>query len=155
MYRKYSYIGEVKESQTDYNVMSVQNREHRDKLIKKGGILCIKIYADWCEPCKVIAPEYAKMAKQYITENKCICVQENLNNGIAKEYDVTVVPTFLIFFRGYLNQNIQGADLNKIKSVIDSLVNNSNEIHSISNTMKSVSNHEPLYRSNYGQNPHV
>jgi thioredoxin 1 len=158
MYRKYSEIGETKAPTNDYAVMSVQNREHRMDIIKKNTIVCIKIHANWCKPCKVIAPEYAMMARDYISMGGCVCVEEDLDNGIRRDFpNIQSVPTFLLFLRGHPVDMVVGADLETLKKKIDAMIGNINRQPNQTQSAPlgyAQQGDEPLYRHNYGQNPH-
>jgi len=97
--------------QNSYEIMEVQNREHREKLIKKNSILCIDIYADWCEPCKEILPKFSNLAQK--VSGIAMCVKENLSNStqdLTTNYNIHSVPTFLLFYRGHIYKIYEGAD---------------------------------------------
>jgi len=157
MYRTYNEIGNSKPSNNVYPVMSVQNREHRMDIIKKNLIVCIKIGAEWCKPCKQIAPDYAVMANEYAKKGACICVEEDLGNGIRDEFPIDAVPTFLIFCRGQLVSSIQGTKLDDLREKIDEILEKINQQpQNIQEAPVGYAQkgNDPLYRQNYGQQPH-
>ena len=158
MYRKYNEIGQVKAPTNDYAVMAVQNREHRMDIIKKNTIVCIKVHANWCKPCKTIAPEYAMMARDYGAMGGCVCVEEDLDNGVRSEYPkIQAIPTFLIFNRGHLADVVEGANLEELKKKIDGMIQSLNQQPNPAHAAPlgyAQQGNDPLYRQNYGQNPH-
>lgn len=158
MYRKYNEIGEEKPSANDYAIMSVQNREHRLDIIKKNTIVCIKIHANWCKPCKTIAPEYAMMAREYADMGGCVCIEEDLDNGIRSEYPkIQAIPTFLIFNRGHLSAVVEGTNLDELRAKINEMIQGLNKQPNPAQSAPmgfAQQGNDPLYRQNYGQNPH-
>lgn len=60
----------------------------------------VDFYADWCGPCKMMAPVVEKLAAEYegkIKVGKCN-VDENMQ--LAQSYRVASIPTFLVFKSG-------------------------------------------------------
>ncbi|KAK3681112.1 thioredoxin-like protein [Podospora appendiculata] len=79
-------------------------------------------YADWCGPCKVIAPKYAELAKQHSLPRYMAFAKVNVDTvqAVAQEYGITAMPTFLFFKDGKKvavngNAMIQGADWNTLR----------------------------------------
>ena len=64
----------------------------------------VDFYADWCNPCKMMAPTVAKLAEAY--EGK-VNVDENMT--IAQKYRVASIPNFVIFRDGQPVANFVGA----------------------------------------------
>ena len=59
----------------------------------------VDFYADWCGPCKMIAPALEELAKEY--DGKMTICKLNVDKSpeLASEYGVMSIPT-LIFFKG-------------------------------------------------------
>jgi thioredoxin 1 len=88
--------------------------------IPRDGKVIIDFFATWCGPCKQIAPYYQQMAETFpgITFLKAD-VDEAA--GLAEEFGVQVLPTFVILDRGAVVQVIKGADLNKVMKALGEL----------------------------------
>ena len=54
-----------------------------------------KFYADWCGPCKLTAPGFAKMFKNYNLKGVVALAKENVELGLSRS--VQVIPTFQYF----------------------------------------------------------
>lgn len=69
----------------------------------------VDFYADWCNPCKMMAPAVEALAKEL--EGKCKVgkcdVQTNM--AIAQKYRVTSIPNFIVFQNGQPAANFLGA----------------------------------------------
>lgn len=69
----------------------------------------VDFYADWCNPCKMMAPVVEKLAGEYegrLKVGKCN-VDENMQ--IAQQYRVTGIPAFTVFRNGKPESSFVGA----------------------------------------------
>lgn len=69
----------------------------------------VDFYADWCGPCKMMAPVVEKLAGAM--DGRCKVGKLNIdeNMDIAERYHVMNIPTFLIFKDGQEKERIVGA----------------------------------------------
>lgn len=85
----------------------------------------VDFYAQWCGPCKRIAPFIEKLSEQYGDKFVFLKVDVDEVGECIKDYNVTSLPTFMIFERGNREspyEPIIGANQVEIKKRIDSLV---------------------------------
>ena len=68
----------------------------------------VDFYADWCGPCKAIAPILDELATELDGKVKITKVNVDDNDGIAAEYGVRAIPTMLLFKGGVLVETIVG-----------------------------------------------
>lgn len=69
----------------------------------------VDFYADWCGPCKMMAPVIEKLAEKYdgkIKVGKCNIDEEN---GLAARYKIMSIPTMVIFSGAQIKETIVGA----------------------------------------------
>ena len=80
----------------------------------------VDFYADWCGPCKMMAPIVEELAKKYdgkVKVGKCNIDEEN---GIAARYKIMSIPTMMIFKGGEIKETIVGAvSQNELEEKID------------------------------------
>jgi thioredoxin 1 len=88
--------------------------------IPQDGVVVVDFFATWCGPCKQIAPYYQQMAGTFpgITFLKADVDEAQ---GLAADYDVQVLPTFVVFKDGKIQHTIKGADLNRLMKVLGEL----------------------------------
>lgn len=130
LYASYSSLEPKKEIVPDYNVMKIQNLEHRKQTLKENRIVCVKLYAEWCQPCKLISSDYAKLAKQYHAPGKCLMTKENVDNELTDDYSITSVPAFIFYKEGQLVRNqhdnspvhVVGGDLKSVQEIMNKII---------------------------------
>lgn len=70
------------------------------EVLKSELPVLVDFYADWCNPCKMMAPVVAALAEEL--EGRCKVgkcdVQENM--AIAQKYHITGIPRFIVFKGG-------------------------------------------------------
>ena len=71
------------------------NDKNFDSFIEDGNCI-IDFYADWCGPCKMLAPEFEK-ASEKIKGTKFGKVDIDKNQKIAGRFQVMSIPTILFF----------------------------------------------------------
>ncbi len=76
---------------------------------KKHPCLVIDVWAEWCGPCRMVAPVIADLAQDFagrVTFGKC---NVDLNPRIATSFSITAIPTLLFFANGMLVDRVVGA----------------------------------------------
>ena len=71
----------------------------------------IKFGANWCGPCRVVAPTVKKLAEKYNTEESEIQVTDidiDANPAFAQEYKVMSIPTFVFKKNGEIEHRQTG-----------------------------------------------
>jgi len=83
----------------------------------------VTVYADWCGPCKAIAPFYEKLSTELSRSGHITFTKVNTDNqrDITQTYNVTAMPTFMIFKNGRETKRIKGADPKALDAAIKSL----------------------------------
>ena len=73
---------------------------------------CATVYADWCGPCKMIAPHFERLAKENSSPKKAAFAKVNVDtqSTVARTYNVSAMPTFIVFHGGKAIKTIKGAD---------------------------------------------
>jgi thiol-disulfide isomerase/thioredoxin len=82
------------------------------------------VYADWCGPCKQIAPHYETLARS-LTRPGAITfakVNSDEHTEISQKYSVSSLPTFLVFRDGKVEKKVQGANPRELTRVVQALV---------------------------------
>ena len=83
--------------------MKVLGNENLNELIKEGTYL-VDFYAEWCGPCKMLAPVLEKVADKINIIKVNVDIREDLSN----EYRIMSVPTLIFFKNGVKVKEISG-----------------------------------------------
>ncbi|WAO83581.1 Hypothetical protein NCS54_00077700 [Fusarium falciforme] len=94
-----------------------------DALLKSSRIVVADFYADWCGPCKQIAPLYASLSNELSRENILTFVKINSEEQgeLSERYQVSALPTFLLFLDGKQIDKVQGANPPKLQAMVQKL----------------------------------
>jgi thioredoxin 1/putative thioredoxin len=60
----------------------------------------VEFSAEWCGPCKTVAPELTALAEELRDKAKIVTIDVDRSPGIARELGVQSVPTFVVFHGG-------------------------------------------------------
>jgi len=82
--------------------------DHFKETIKKG-ITLVDFYADWCGPCKTVAPEVEALSRELEGKAKFVKVNIDQSKRLSTTLRIQAVPTFMVFFRGRPVAAEQGA----------------------------------------------
>ncbi len=68
----------------------------------------VDFYADWCGPCKVLAPIIGELAKEY--DGKALVVKVNTQHNplLSQHFKIKSIPTLMIFNKGNFQERFQG-----------------------------------------------
>jgi len=69
-------------------------------LLKSDQPVLVDFYADWCGPCKTMAPQLVKLAEKVKGKAKVLKVDVDRNPRAAQQYDVRSIPTLILFKNG-------------------------------------------------------
>jgi len=76
------------------------NESNFDKLVLQSNVpVLVDFYADWCGPCKALAPVLESVAQE-LTHAKIVKVDVDDNPGLAVRYGVEAIPTLVLFKDG-------------------------------------------------------
>ncbi len=71
------------------------------ELISAPGMpVLVDFYADWCGPCKTMAPILQQVAAEYSGKLKVIKVDVDKNQAAAQQFRVQGIPTLILFHQG-------------------------------------------------------
>jgi thioredoxin 1 len=90
-------------------VLHVNDSEFNEIVLKASGPVLVDYWAEWCGPCKMIAPILDEIAKDY--EGKLTVAKLNIDENPAtpQHYGVRGIPTLMLFVDGEVEGTKVGA----------------------------------------------
>lgn len=88
-------------------VMKVSAEQFKTEVLEAESLVMVDLYADWCGPCKMMAPIIDALSVKNPDVKFCkVNIDEAME--IAQSYRVAAVPTFLFFKGGQVVDKIVG-----------------------------------------------
>ncbi|KAH7181378.1 PITH domain-containing protein [Fusarium sp. MPI-SDFR-AT-0072] len=102
------------------SVVTIDSKRHFDSVLKSSRIVIADFYADWSDSSNQIAPIYERFAKDVAQPNLITLVKVNSDNQpeLSQEYNITDLPTFIVFADGKQVDQVQGADPQKLRDTL-------------------------------------
>lgn len=86
--------------------MEIINTANFDETIKEGVVL-VDFFANWCGPCKMLAPILEQVAEE-LTDIKIVKVDVDESEELAMRFGIMSIPTMIIFKDGQPVKKAQG-----------------------------------------------
>ena len=80
-----------------------------EEVLQSALPVLVDFYADWCNPCKMMAPVVEKLAEEYDGKMKVGKCNIDEDMQIAQRYRVSSIPAFVIFKDGKQLDSFIGA----------------------------------------------
>ena len=97
--------------------------ENFDQTLKQhAGVMMVDFWAEWCGPCKAIAPVLEDLARESAGKVTLAKVNVDENHGLAGRYGIRSIPTILFVKGGTVVDQVIGAvPKTKLKEKLDAL----------------------------------
>ncbi len=82
------------------NVREFTDDNFETEAIEADQPVLVDFWAEWCPPCKMIAPTIDQLAQDYAGRVKVGKVDTDANREVSIEYGITSIPTVILFKGG-------------------------------------------------------
>jgi thioredoxin 1 len=104
------------------NVVTITDSNFEQEVVKSASPVVVDFWADWCHPCKMLAPILDEIANEKNGAVKIAKVDVNNNPELSARFGVRSIPTLLFFKNGEVKDQMIGAASKKdLVSRIDAL----------------------------------
>ena len=91
------------------NVQQVSDTSFDGDILKSDKPVLVDFWAPWCGPCRSVAPIVDDLANQYKDKLKVAKINVDESSEVAMKYQVTSIPTFIVFKNGQVADRVLGA----------------------------------------------
>ncbi len=104
------------------SIKYLNDENFRSEIAK--GVTLVDFYADWCGPCRMIAPIIEELATELNGSVSVAKLDIENNQKVTSEYGITSIPTIIIYKDGEEKKRIVGLkDKETLKSLAHSISN--------------------------------
>ena len=90
-------------------IITLTQESFAQQVLQSPVPVLVDFWAEWCGPCKMIAPLLDELADEYDGKAKIGKVNIDEQQALAAEYGVRAIPTLLLFHKGQVADQIVGA----------------------------------------------
>lgn len=91
------------------NIVNVTDASFDEEVVKAEGPVLVDYWAEWCGPCKMIAPVLEEIAKEYAGQLKICKLNIDENNETPPKFGIRGIPTLMLFKDGSVEATKVGA----------------------------------------------
>lgn len=95
-------------------VVQSNEKSFSDDVLNSKIPVFVDFWAEWCGPCRAIAPVLESLADDFDGKVKVVKINVDENGKLATEYNVHAIPSLLIFKEGKEVDRIRGAGTKEV-----------------------------------------
>jgi thioredoxin 1 len=89
-------------------VKEFTDQNFQAEVIDSDVPVLVDFWAEWCMPCRLLAPTIEKLAKDYSGKVKVGKVDTDSNRDISIKYEISAIPTVILFKAGQVAHKFVG-----------------------------------------------
>ena len=90
-----------------------------NNIINENTPVLVDFYADWCQPCKLVAPILKEVKVQMGNQVRIIKINVDKNQQLASKYGIRSIPTLILFKKGQIKYSQAGVvSVEEIKQIV-------------------------------------
>ncbi|QFQ32740.1 thioredoxin TrxA [Buchnera aphidicola (Aphis fabae)] len=79
------------------NIIELTDQNFEEKVLKTTGFILVDFWAEWCNPCKMLAPILEDIANEYLNKIQIGKLNIEKNPKTAPMYSIRGIPALLLF----------------------------------------------------------
>lgn len=90
------------------NVVELTDENFQHEVVESDVPVLVDFWAEWCMPCKMLAPTIDELAKELVGQVKFGKVDTDSNREISLKYNISAIPTIIVFKAGQMVKKFVG-----------------------------------------------
>src|SRR5438067_1961992 len=90
------------------NVLEFTDTNFEQEVLKSDQPVLVDFWAEWCMPCRMLAPTIEKLATDYKGKVKVGKLDTDANRDVSIKYGISAIPTVILFKGGQVAQKFVG-----------------------------------------------
>lgn len=104
-------------------IVTLTQENFSQNVLQSQTPVLVDFWAEWCGPCKMIAPLLDELADEYDGKIKIGKINVDEQQALAAQYGVRAIPTLLLFKQGQIAEQMVGAKSKRdLKASFDRVV---------------------------------
>ena len=105
------------------NVLEFTDENFKQEVLSSDNPVLVDFWADWCQPCHIIAPTINELAEDYAGRVKVGKVDTDANRDVSLELEISSIPTVILFKGGEMIRKFVGVTAKQLfTSELDALL---------------------------------
>ena len=101
-------------------MLNITTDEFKSVVLESKVPVMVDFWADWCGPCKMLAPTLQKLSDELEGQATICKVNVDEERAIAAQYEISSIPTLLVFKEGQLVERRSGVmNINQLKQLLN------------------------------------
>ena len=90
------------------NILEFSDQNFDQEVLKSDKPVLVDFWAEWCAPCRMIAPAVEAVAGEYADRVKVGKLNVDENQLVTSRYNIRSIPTLLVFKNGEIMEQLVG-----------------------------------------------
>ncbi len=86
----------------------INSDEFKSEVLNGEGLILVDFFAEWCGPCKMIAPVLEELSQEMNGKVKIFKIDVDRDSDVAQNYQVSSIPTLMVFRSGEALEKMVG-----------------------------------------------
>jgi len=104
------------------NVIEITDSSFENEVAQSDIPVLVDFWAEWCGPCRMIAPIIEELADEYKDKVKFGKIDTDKNRDVPVKFDIQAIPTIILFNKGQIAHKFVGlTSKDDFKTELDAL----------------------------------
>jgi thioredoxin len=91
-----------------HDTLEFTDQNFEEEVLKSEKPVLVDFWAEWCGPCRMMAPAVESVATDYAGRAKVGKLNVDENQSVASRYNIRSIPTLLLFKNGQIQEQLVG-----------------------------------------------